>query len=96
MDGKGLADFRLTIQKMKDEEQRLGKTAYFVSVNPEELTEDDRDMYRRLMNGTLALEVEVFEAYRARVLEQKNASRVGFVGYIGNKLTIQMDKRGAL
>lgn len=87
--GKGLAEFRQTIQKLKDEEARLGKTAYFTNVNSSELTEEDRDIYRRLMNGILLLEMDFYWVYEARVLAGGNISRGYFKAYIGNKLTYQ-------
>lgn len=88
--GKWLAEFRQTAQKLKDEEARFGETAYFTNVNPAELTEEDRDIYRRLMNGTLVLEADFFREYEARVLAGKNTSRGYFKAYVGNKLTYQL------
>lgn len=78
--------FRREIAQLKAEET---ETAHFREIHPEDLTEEDRDIYQAFKSDTLPL--ETFEQYRARI--QEEGSRANFAAYIGNMLMIREYER---
>ena len=93
-DGNEMAAFQSEMRELKaKEESGELKTAHFQELNPNELTDEDREIWEKLQSKELS--TEEFSMYRTKVSRGRNASQKHFVGFIGNKLMIQMfeDKR---
>ena len=83
-----LDDFRKEIEGIAKKESEEGKTADFggKEINPEELTEDDRQIWLKVKNDIVT--GEDFEEYRKRYEETRgfeSPARYGFLSLSGNK-----------
>lgn len=88
--------FREEIRLLKEAEQankakKKDSTVNLLSVNVEELTVADMQMWEAVKNySTVKVLTEVFEKYRTAARESGNKSRADFAGFVANKLTAAM------
>lgn len=80
-----LEAFQDEIARLKSEEaaKERGQNATLLAINERELTEDDRAVYEKLLNGEL--ELESFNVYRKNI-SQEQSGRHFFAGFIANQL----------
>ncbi|MDP3731124.1 MAG: hypothetical protein Q8R34_01370 [bacterium] len=92
-----LSDFKKEVAGLKkQEEENLNedgtrKTAHFKEINPDELTEADQKLHRKLLSGELI--VDELRNYQNKLSESGNQSQKDFSAYVANKLFIQMYKK---
>lgn len=82
--------FREEIQRLKEEEEAARReghaTVHLIHVNPQELTEEDRELWERLKSGALSLsEFRTCQKQRASENRRPGDSRFDFIAFIANK-----------
>lgn len=88
-----LEKFQQEIQMIKEAEEKGElETGHFIlkEFNIEDLTEEDRLIYKELKNGTLTK--EKLREYRAAIPEGRTM-RVNYAAYVANKLGIELMKK---
>lgn len=82
-----LRNFREEIADLKKKELEAGESVHLLKLDLDDLVEDDMVIYRKLKNDNLSL--EEFREYRKAVGMSGNESRIDFMAYIANMLTIK-------
>jgi len=81
------------IRKLKEEEEKSGKTVHFSNVNPEELTLEDAECWSKIKDSSIT--EEDLKNYRDKLLDKEwrpkegvNKSRTAFFAFINNRASI--------
>lgn len=79
--------FRLEIAQLKKQEAEIGQVAHFVHLDPEQLTLEDMDIWKKVETG--ALDLDEFNRYRYGQIEAGVVKdRKIFAEYLANRMTV--------
>jgi len=90
--------FRKEIQRLKEAEEKKGKTVHLQGWDPSLLQEEDKRIYEKYKNGILTLEEfkdyqRKFQRGRIDNRDREFESRRRFCEYLANKLTGQIHRK---
>ena len=94
---QSLIDFKKEIADLKKQEEEdfredgTRRTVHFEEINPDELNEDDRELYQKFISESLT--VEELRDHQIKLSQLGNKSQKSFVAYIANKLFIRINKQ---